>query len=285
MRRIFNRYVFLTLGFIAIMILLAVFLISKTNKEITAQHSRPLLVLIEQDPWATVIGSDTPRVAIYDDGTLIYLVRPKKERPYYNRATLNKQELRELFEKMDVPNSFAKLKSFYDIRPNVTDLPTIDFYYFADGQEKAVSVYGFVPEGKKMPAYTVFPDETKPDDLPDAFKKAHSVLTSLSPTKSEKWIPEELELMIWPFDYAKESVAWPKGWPAISDPKTRKRNESYSLYMPGTKLDELRSFLNSNKGAVELDGKKWALSFRFVFPGEAIWRKALTETSAESQNK
>lgn len=32
------------------------------------QGPKPVAVLVQTDPWAMVIGSDTPLVAIYDDG-------------------------------------------------------------------------------------------------------------------------------------------------------------------------------------------------------------------------
>ena len=34
---------------------------------------RPIAVLIQANPWLNVIGSDTPMVAIYDDGQVIYI--------------------------------------------------------------------------------------------------------------------------------------------------------------------------------------------------------------------
>src|SRR5947207_391514 len=33
---------------------------------------RPVLVLVETDPWAMVLGSDSPRFALYENGLAIY---------------------------------------------------------------------------------------------------------------------------------------------------------------------------------------------------------------------
>lgn len=33
----------------------------------------PVLVFIQTDPWKMVIGSDTPRVAVYDTGEVIFV--------------------------------------------------------------------------------------------------------------------------------------------------------------------------------------------------------------------
>ncbi len=36
------------------------------------QGPKPLAIFIQSDPWAMVIGSDTPRVAIYENGETIF---------------------------------------------------------------------------------------------------------------------------------------------------------------------------------------------------------------------
>ncbi len=39
---------------------------------------RPIFTLIQTDPWLMVMGSDTPMVCLYDDGTLIYFINENK---------------------------------------------------------------------------------------------------------------------------------------------------------------------------------------------------------------
>ncbi len=263
-------------------------------------HPRPVVVLIEEDPWLTVIGSDMPRLAIYDDGTIIYRLDPEKhpselenEFPSYNQAVLSEGEMNELFAKLN-PTAFRELKGFYNVTPNVTDEPTVDLYLYADGVEKAVSVYGFGCENDGPPPSERMPDDPKPYPLPAQFGEAYAALVSLSPKASEKWIPPELELMVWPFEYAKETIPWPSGWPTLSDPRTVNRHEdSYSLYMPGTKLEEVQAFLKARNGAVTLEGEKWSIGMRYPFPGEPTWDKAFSEitrwwgdpTSVSSENE
>src|SRR5436190_23751424 len=36
------------------------------------QGVKPLAVFIQSDPWAMVMGADTPRVALYEDATVIF---------------------------------------------------------------------------------------------------------------------------------------------------------------------------------------------------------------------
>lgn len=46
-----------------------------------------------------------------------------------------------------------------------------------------------------------------------------------------------------------------------------------AAYLPSTSLAQLRAFLKrrSDKGAVEIDGRKWSASIRFPFPQEQLW--------------
>jgi len=240
-------------------------------------HPRPVVVLIEEDPWLDVVGSDMPRLAIYEDGTIIYRLVPANNLPRYNQAVLSQGEMKELFIKLHAPTAFRGLKGFYNIAPNVTDQPTVDLYLYVDGMERAISVYGFVSKDAPPPACTIMSGEAKPDPLPAQFKEAYSTLVSLSPKASQKWVPSELELIIWPSEHNKESTPWPTGWPTLSDPRTVKRKQVYSLYMPGTKLGEVQAFLKAMKGAVVLDGKEWAITMRYPFPGEQTWDKAFSE--------
>ncbi len=65
----------------------------------------------------------------------------------------------------------------------------------------------------------------------------------------------------------------------MSSDKAIKRKDAYSIFLPGTDLQRISAFLSKRKekGAVEIDGRKWAVSVRFVFPGEPAWRAAFTD--------
>ena len=80
--------------------------------------------------------------------------------------------------------------------------------------------------------------------------------------------------MIWPYEYAPEaSIVWPKNWPGLHDVSTVKRGDSYSIFVPSADYAAVRHFLDTEKekGAVEIGGKKWAVSIRMPFPGERSW--------------
>ena len=107
----------------------------------------------------------------------------------------------------------------------------------------------------------------QPTELSAALRK----ILEYDNTHSSVWLPEYIEVFIWPFEYAKgEPADWPKQWPGTTDPKTVKRGDAYSLFIPGSQNKELQKFIASLKPtqAVRIDNKKWAVSARFLFPHE-----------------
>jgi hypothetical protein len=52
-----------------------------------------------------------------------------------------------------------------------------------------------------------------------------------------------------------------------------KRGDSYSVFLDGSLLADLKSFLatRNQKGAVVIAGRKMAVSYRYTFPSERVW--------------
>jgi len=165
------------------------------------------------------------------------------------------------------------LKRFYNLRPNVTDQPQ-SMIYVGDGErEFATSVYGLYVSGTKPPSLTTREKEMVPEEL----LELHRYLSTVEYSDSTEWIPKYVEVMVWPYDYAPErSIIWPKDWPGLDSERSKKRGDSYSIFLDGPMLPKLQKFLSAKKerGAVEIGGKKWAISYRGIFPSEPIWMKA-----------
>src|SRR5215468_8247527 len=53
---------------------------------------KPMAVLIQTDPWAMVMGADTPRVAVYEDHSVIFLKKSGRIASYH-RKDLSETEL------------------------------------------------------------------------------------------------------------------------------------------------------------------------------------------------
>ena len=245
---------------------------------------KPIAVLIQTNPWLSVIGSDTPRIAVYEDGQVIFLGKDKT----LQHKVLDGKGLTEIKQKLASFGDYSKLKSSYNLAPNVFDLPSTRMYLKPESREYAVEIYGLMTEGTELPATSSFPGDEKPDKLPESLRALHSYLTSLTFPDSKPWKPAFVEAMIWSYEYAPEqSIHWPKEWPGLKSSNTLKRGDSYSIFLPGSDEAKLRAFLKTEKekGAVEIDGKKWAVSVRRTFPSEPVWFKAFEKVWEEEAKK
>jgi hypothetical protein len=235
-----------------------------------------------------VIGSDTPRVAVYENGDVIFVKRVN-DRLVYHHVTLATDELEKVREQLKPVLALKDLKPGYNILPNATDQPQAMFYLRAGEREVATSVYGLMATGTKLPAYTEFPKGPKATVPPDELLKLHKWLCELDYPNSKKWTPKYVEVMLWDYSYAPdESIRWPEDWPSLNTERAIQRGDSYSIFLDGSLLPKLREFLVTRKetGAVEIERKKMAASYRFVFPGERAWREAFAEAvQAKKQGK
>ena len=238
---------------------------------------KPIAVIIQTDPWLMVIGSDTPMVTIYDNGQVVYLKREKDKPSVLVAKQLSTSELATIRKELASFGDYSKLKRHYDLAPHVTDLPETKIYLSPDDGNLVTTVYGLMATDTHLPAYSTFGADRKPHKLPAIIKDLHTYLTSLDFADAKPWEPPYVEAMIWGYDYAPdESIHWPKDWPGLVSPNTLKRRDAYSIFLPGKELPKLREFLKTQKekGAVEIEGKKWAVSIRYTFPSEPVWFKA-----------
>lgn len=235
---------------------------------------RPLAVLIEQDPWLMVIGSDTPRVAIYEDGDVVFAKKTGERSYAYHHAKLSAAELGKLAQGWEPMVKRGGSGKRYDLS-GATDQPTAALYLATSGGAWAASVYGLSCRRAKPPAPTNPKGEEAP---PPELYAVHQMLCGIDYPASREWQPKYVEVMLWDYSYAPNaSVQWPKAWPGLSSPRALKRGDSYSIFLNGRDIPALITFVASVKerGAVELGGKKWSIAYRYTFPGEPIWRKAL----------
>lgn len=216
----------------------------------------PVLILLETEPWAMVVGSDTPAFALYEDGRAIY-----RTRGGYRSITLSADELDKFLKSLKL-DSLAGLTGGYTATER-TDQPQTWLLVYGGENPVFVSVYGSF-EKKDVRA-----------KLPPPIAAVRDKLRSFEDERASEWLPKEIEVMIWPYEYAPEpSIVWPKKWPGLDAATTRKRGEdSFSLYVPSGDRESLKAFLATQreKGAVEIDGKKWAASLRLPFPHEELW--------------
>lgn len=237
--------------------------------ETFVEDNREAVVLLyEYNPWAMVIGSDSPSFALYDNGLLIFTRINNEGRPEYASLTLGKQELIDFLASLPV-------KEFNELRPDYeldlrTDQPTNVLSVRNSTGLKSVRVYGKLERS------------TKADD-PAAFIEIYRKLKSFQDSRAARWMPEKVELMLWPYENAGSPLSWPKDWPDINHPTTKKKGVgresiNYSIYLTPAQYRRLRQQVESaSADALLVNKRKWAFSFRFPFPNEDSWRKKASE--------
>jgi hypothetical protein len=248
---------------------------------LVAEEPKPLLMVMEADPWASVIGSDSPVLAIYSDGAVIYRKHPdptaptNQTNPYLSRVVPKPDELIGKllsFDMAAMPDQHAL--------SSATDQVTTDIWTPA----KTIRIYGdwhkprdFGSNNDPATIAIATREEKMWASLPAKLREALTRLEDVRRVEGTPWLPAKIEIVFWPWENAVDpSTAWPKGWPGLSDKETRKRGtDSYSVYLAPNRFNELRRLLASRKekGAILIDGKKMALAYRFPFPGEDAWMK------------
>ena len=228
-----------------------------------ATAPQPLVVLYIKDPWLMVIGSDSPRFALYDDGLVIYASGDREPEKAYLFKKLSSEELNGLVNRLNLDRKLGGLDGKVFTSLSATDQPRNILCYRVNGKRKAVEVYG--------PPHHKEPGNPGVDEIPLAFLDIFDFLTTFHARGESTWLPAKIEVMIWPFDNSLgEPMPWPREWPGIDDPRTRKRgNDSYSIYLDSRHFPDFLTMLRSMSGsqALLLDDKKWAVSYRFPFPG------------------
>lgn len=215
---------------------------------------QPIVMLTEHNPWLMVVGSDSPSFVLYHNRVVIYL-----KDSAYRTARLNKDETEALIRQLDLP-ALESLNDSYSWS-DWTDQPDNLLLFQISDKPKRISVYGSL-----RPSH--------PPAQPPAPAKLYYALRTLvnyDAPGSVEWKPDFIEVMVWPFDYAKGKPAiWPSKWPGLSDPTTVRRKNTISLFIPESQSNELSAFLKGLRPtqAVLIDNRKWAISTRWPFPHE-----------------
>lgn len=222
----------------------------------------PLIVTLTTDPWLMVIGSDSPNFALYSDGTAIFRTKTGLESTQLDQA--QQAELVRAFKNPDL----AALAGGYDAAADRTDQPENRLLVYGTDTPFYISVYGSLD------------DESVRAKIPTAITEAFDTLRNFRPTNARAWLPDKVEVMVSPYEHASHrSMVWPQRWPNLNDPTTRKRGDSYSIFIASTELPALKAFLASrnDKGAIEINGRKFAASIRLPFPHESLWMAPKTK--------
>jgi len=241
---------------------------------------KPVAVLVEMDPWLMVLGSDTPSFALYENRLAIQLRRKQAGEGYeYVAQTLDEDVYSELLARLRSLTAGTPWKPTYDAAPGITDQGTTSVYVRTGGTAVVTQVYGFNTKGFGQPSIDQRLSKAAAN-VPTNLRALVKELRTFSLPAAQRWQPQYIEVMLWPYQHAPDpSIAWPARWPGLKSKWSKNHGDDfYSIYLPGKELVALEQFLSSRKprGAVELEGRKWSVDYRFVFPREPEWREAFS---------
>jgi hypothetical protein len=168
--------------------------------------------------------------------------------------------LKELLVALDLERRLAGMEGKTFKTSERTDEPTCRLSYVINGQRRAVGVYG-----------SLHASNPERERVPKPFLEVFDFLIQFRANGASQWLPSHIEVLIWPFEYSRETPKpWPKEWPGLDDPATKKRgSDLYSLFLDSRHFARFLDLLHSLRSgqAVLIGDKKWAVSYRIPFPG------------------
>lgn len=221
------------------------------------EYGKPLIALIEVNPWLMVIGSDVPTFVLYKNGRILYKKTISGKVKYFQTG-ISQNEISETLKKLGVTDSLKILPSNINAT-YATDQPTSQLILDL-GYHKQIEVYGSLRYEKS---------EAR-QKTPKPFLKVFDKLVNFEDRKAKQWLPDSIEVILTSYGYSPEQpINWPAGWPDLKDPHTVRRNtDLYSIYIDRKDLDKLIKLINSlkDKQAVKVSGRLFSISYCFPFP-------------------
>jgi len=217
------------------------------------KYGIPKIVLTEYNPWAMVIGSDSPTFVLYDSGIIIYKDFDIND---IVSVKINSEEMVDFIKSLNLSDSLFLLPNYFSAS-DWTDQPSNELVLNFDSL-KTIYIYGSLRNESES-------REKTPTVLLDIFDK----LINYNNNSADVWRPEKIEVMAWDYSYSpEEPVKWPDAWPDLNDKNTVDNDGLYSIYLDSKYFDDFLNLINNlgEKQAVEIDGKKFAVSYRFPFP-------------------
>ena len=143
------------------------------------KYGKPLLVLIESDPWLDVIGSDVPSFALYENGQIIYR-KEAAERYKYFQVVYDKDKIQSIFKSLGVTDTLMKESGYYYIS-HATDQPTNTILVKPDSIHK-IMVYGDLRYNAKVRAGT-----------PSYFLTVYDNMIKFDDGTATEWLPDSIQ--------------------------------------------------------------------------------------------
>jgi len=224
----------------------------------TPRDRYPLLVLLETNPWLWVINADSPSFALYSDGTVIYTKVKRWKSIKYFSVKLDSVQLQNFFNELNLEELYD-LEGFYNISKNYSDQPNNYLMFLYGNGLKVSRIYADLRY-----------DTVARNKSPKSFIKIFDKITNISFENSKEWIPDKVEIMLQNTAMGNELLDWPKTWPDLNSPDTKKYNEMYSIFLDSKYFNEFNKMRDEGKGFL-INGKPLISFIRYPFPEEDLW--------------
>lgn len=246
---------------------------------------RPLIAMFEWDPWNTVIGSDMPVIVVYEDGLVIQNSVLTDRGPRWSGLTSQMQPVQAqyLVDALATPEFLAlPARMAYEGNDNV-DLPTVDILVRRGEKWKRASVNGL---RRDLPL-TRHPQVA-------TFQKVYLTLLSPDVPDGVRWVPDELEILLWGDDSKRKALPWPTNLPAPR--RDWRPAKAYGRWtdeagvnkyiIPGKYEDDARMFVRElgDSQSVLVNDFKVHMRVRRYTPGESYLREVIRAGSRAASN-
>jgi len=221
----------------------------------------PLVATWRWEPWAAVIGGDTPMFVLYESGRVIWMPWPEADGGGRREATLTpdaaialRDELLDLG--MDrAPRHFGCC--------NCTDQNTLEIMVRADDGWRISSGYAV--------------RRTDQQRTPRAFRRPYERILGFTRQDSVAWSPAQIELLVWGYGHARGSVPWPSGVPEPSEDPWASGRSMYSERIDAEHRATLDAALKARPttSAFALGDALVSVSYRLPLDGESYLREVL----------
>jgi hypothetical protein len=235
-----------------------------------AWPGRQVALLIQYAPFVFSTG-DSPRVVLYDDGTILRGdLAPSGEMRYLVGA-LKADEFRHLRESIGPTAAFRALKDTYNLAPDIADLPSVAVILTDRSGYKAVGVIGYSLYGP--PRSSGLAGALRADSLPQEFDRLCKLLLSVKARNAVPWVPRYAQVFLRPAGNSGEpALSWPARWPTLTDRLAFREQGAWSVILNGSNLEQLRTLAEQHR-AIGIDGKNWTISWLPVIPGSTLAKR------------
>jgi hypothetical protein len=226
-----------------------------------APADAPVVALYERNPWLLVIGSDFPTIAVWADGTVVYVREGASGletlEGSIGAGTAGKLARSVVGEVRTAPEHASV--------GDTTDAPTVEIVARDGDSWRVADVYGLRRDDANR-------------DAPAGFVTAYRQLLAARPSEGTEFVPADVEVLLWGFEYANgEGIPWPADVPAPPDDVVPIDGPPYSHVVDAKYRFALRDLVDAagQRGAIGINGHKWAIAALWRFRGQGYIRSVL----------